>query len=45
MVGISIVGVKWTWGHSLFLDVDDQIEKHGHMREVPPCALCGLVET
>ncbi len=32
-------------GHLLFLDVEDHIEKHGHMREVPSCALCGLVET
>jgi hypothetical protein len=45
MVGISNVRAKWTWGHLLFLDVEDHIEKHGHMREVPSCALCGLVET
>jgi hypothetical protein len=45
MVDISNVGAKWTWGHLLFLDVEDHIEKHGHMREVPECALCELVET
>jgi hypothetical protein len=45
MVGISNVGAKWTWGHLLFLDVEGHIEKHGHMREVPPCALCELLET